>query len=144
MEDLISSSFQPSPSNYMLLKFYYQSLRCWVHLSSGTFYYFKLSYTKWSFAYLASRHFLRKQASRIGGHMKYVTTYRDCLAISLTLSGGVNTFTWSRVPLVNSMTSLLWISVITNVTPKHAIPWDMGSAGKICINYAGSLSVVKC
>lgn len=96
--------------------------------------------TKWSFAYLASRHFVRKQASRIGGHIKYVTTYRDCLAISLTLSGGVNTFTWSRVPLVNSMTSLLWISVITNVTPKHAIPWDMESAGKICINYAGSLS----
>ena len=63
--DLISSSFQPRPLNYMLLKFYYQSLRWWVHLSSSSFFYFNLSYTKCSFAYLPSRYLVQKQGSRI-------------------------------------------------------------------------------
>ena len=67
-------------------------------------------------------------------------------AIPLTLSGGVNQFTWSRVPRENSMTSPQAIPVVmnimttVNVTRKHAIAWDMGSTEKTCINYAGTLS----
>ena len=83
-------------------------------LSSSTFFYFYLSFTECSFAYLPSRYFVQKgaetnltagdrcfvfskkylaTASRIGGHIKYVITYRDCSAIPLTLSGGVNHLT---------------------------------------------------
>ena len=67
-------------------------------------------------------------------------------AIPLTLSGGVNQFTWSHVPRETSMTSLQAIPVVmnimttVNVTRKHAIAWDMGSTEKTCINYAGTLS----
>ena len=67
-------------------------------------------------------------------------------AIPLTLSGGVNQITWSRVTRENSMTSPQAIPVImnimttVNVTRKHAIAWDMGSKEKPCINYAGTLS----
>ena len=54
---------------------------------------------------LADIYLVEKRASRIGGHIKYVTTYRDCSTIPLTLSGGVKQFTWSRVPQENSITS---------------------------------------
>ena len=47
--DLMSSSFQPRPSKYMMLKFCHQSLRCWMHLSLSTFFSFNRSYTECTF-----------------------------------------------------------------------------------------------
>ena len=97
-----------------------------VDLSSSTSFYFNLSFTECSFACFPSRYFVQKgaetnltagdrcfaiskkylaTASRIGGHIKYVITYRDCSAIPLTLSRGVNQLTWSRGPRENCMTS---------------------------------------
>ena len=58
----------------MLLKFYHQSLRCWMHFLSTSFY-FNLSCAECSFA-LPSRYLVQTRASRIGGHMKYVINYR--------------------------------------------------------------------
>ena len=108
--------------------------------------------TKWSLNEVYRwRSMIRIQYERRGGSERNrrpheVWCISNYSAIPLTLSGGVNQFTWSRVPRENSMTSPQAISVVrnimttVNVTRKHAIAWDMGSTEKTCINYAGTLS----